>query len=103
MAKVPTIPRMMGVLVTIRATVIVFDVADLSGANNQGHGGRPNHNPCNCFVVADLNNANCHKDGGCPGHHPCSCHCCLILQISKAPMTRMVGVLITTHTTAIVV
>ena len=63
-AKIPTVRGTVGALVTIHASVSVFDVADLTSANSQ-------------------------KDRGCPGHDPGNSQRFLILHISKIPTTGM--------------
>ena len=50
------------------------------------------------FGAANLKSASSHKDGGCPAQDPCNDHCFFdVSSLKSANVTRMVGVLITTH------
>ena len=67
--KTPTATRIVGALVKILVTVIVFMLRISKNASSQ----KTRHDPCNChrllmLQISKVPTANSHQDDGCPGH-----------------------------------
>ena len=93
MLQIPTLPtvtRMVGVSVTILATVLGFDVTDLKipAVTRIATVQIMFHSSVIIVNVADQKSASSHKDGGCPDHDLCKCHRLLMLQIATVPTVK---------------